>query len=90
MLETSASLTQDFTSLKAVCAHFNALHVYAAVNGCEGEGKDGRDMGGGGWSLLYMHLSADLSGFFPLGDEIWRRVWWVGGSKERLGGGVGI
>ncbi|KAF7955281.1 uncharacterized protein EAE97_000540 [Botrytis byssoidea] len=30
ILETGASVTQDFAPIKKICAHLNALHVYAA------------------------------------------------------------
>ncbi|KAL1852090.1 hypothetical protein Daus18300_012302 [Diaporthe australafricana] len=29
VLETGASMTQDFTPVKSICAHLNAFHVYA-------------------------------------------------------------
>lgn len=29
VLETGASLVQDFTPVKQICAHLNAFHVYA-------------------------------------------------------------
>jgi hypothetical protein len=30
ILETGASVIQDFRPVKQICAHLNALHVYAA------------------------------------------------------------
>ena len=30
ILETGASLVQDFTPLKHICAHLNAFHAYAS------------------------------------------------------------
>lgn len=30
VLETGASMVQDFTPIKQICAHLNAFHVYAS------------------------------------------------------------
>ena len=30
VLETGAAMTQSFGPIKAICAHLNALHVYAS------------------------------------------------------------
>lgn len=30
VLETGASMVQDFTPVKQICAHLNAFHVYAS------------------------------------------------------------
>ncbi|ESZ96074.1 hypothetical protein SBOR_3551 [Sclerotinia borealis F-4128] len=44
-LEMGAGMTQDFTPVKAICAHLNALHVYVE----DGDGVDGKgEMGGEG------------------------------------------
>jgi hypothetical protein len=37
-------MTQDFASLKSVCAHLNAFHVYAHVEG----GRRGEEEEAGG------------------------------------------
>lgn len=50
VLETGASLTQTFEPLKAVCAHLNAFHVYAADTSRSVEANH-----------YCTHLSADVS-----------------------------
>ncbi|KAM3071895.1 hypothetical protein ACMFMG_009743 [Clarireedia jacksonii] len=49
VLETGAAMTQDFAPVKAICAHLNALHVYAEDPGRSVEANH-----------YCTHLSADL------------------------------
>ncbi|TGO33004.1 hypothetical protein BHYA_0274g00180 [Botrytis hyacinthi] len=39
ILETGASVTQDFAPIKKICAHLNAFHVYAGDGGGDGNGE---------------------------------------------------
>ena len=57
ILETSAFMTQDFASLKSVCANLNAFHVYAYVEG----GVEERKRRPVESNYYYMRLSADVS-----------------------------
>ncbi|KAF7957635.1 hypothetical protein EAE96_003209 [Botrytis aclada] len=49
ILETGASITQDFAPIKKICAHLNALHVYV--------GEPGRSVEANHYCT---HLSADV------------------------------
>jgi hypothetical protein len=67
VLETGASLTQDFAPLKSVCAHLNAFHVYVPEDGGLGEewrrerGVEERKRRAVESEHYCMHLSADVS-----------------------------
>ncbi|TGO19695.1 hypothetical protein BTUL_0003g01520 [Botrytis tulipae] len=55
ILETGASVTQDFAPIKKICAHLNAFHVYAGDGDGNGDGERRR-------SVEANHYCTHLSG----------------------------